>query len=341
MGKERLQSRRWKGFFSDHGQETALIAIIIVVSLLVQLRTGGTFLTASNLNEMLRETSMLLIVSVGMMIVIISGGIDLSVGSVMGLAGMIGALVLRDHPNLPVVVIFLIAIGVGLICGVISGFVVSKLRIFPLIGTLGTCDIFRGVIYLFSKGEWVSQTDMTDSFLSISTGKFLGINYMVWFAVVIALLGFLFMGYTRLGRHMYAIGNSEACAKISGINTERDKWIAYIISGGIAGLAGILWVCKYACAQGTTANAYEMNVIASVVLGGVAISGGSGSLIGVVLGSLLFGILSNILPLIQVSSFWQRAIRGAVILISVIINSLVARNAAKKALKRREKDETE
>ena len=191
-------------FFSDHSQEAALVLIIFVTGLLVQLRTGGSFLTASNLNELMREASMLIMVSIGMMIVIVSGGIDLSVGSVMGLSGMIAALVLRDHRGMPIAALFLIAMGVGLLCGTITGFVVAKLRIFPLIGTLGTCDILRGVIYLFSKGEWVSQTDMTEEFLAISTGTFLGINYMVWFAVIVVVFGFVFMGHTRFGRHIYA-----------------------------------------------------------------------------------------------------------------------------------------
>ncbi|MDO4345055.1 MAG: ABC transporter permease [Eubacteriales bacterium] len=324
---------------SNHSQETALIAIILIVGLLVQIRTGGSFLTSSNLNELMRETSMLMMVSIGMMMVIVSGGIDLSVGSVMGLAGMIAALVLRDHRETPVFVLFLVAAGVGLISGVLTGFVVAKLRIFPLIGTLGTCDILRGVIYLFSKGEWVSQTDMTNEFLAISTGSFLGINYMVWFAIVTVIFGYIFMGHTRFGRRIYAVGNNEENAKISGINTEKTKWFAYIISGIIAGVAGLLWVCKYGCAQGTTANGFELNVIAAVVLGGVSITGGSGSVIGVVLGALLFGVLSNILPLIQVSPFWQRAIRGAVILLSVVINALVSRRAERKALERREQNE--
>ena len=306
------KSNPLRSLFSNHSQECVLICLILAVSFLVQLRTGGSFLSASNLNELMREASMLMIVSIGMTIVIVSGGIDLSVGSVMGLAGMISVLVLRDHPQIPVILVFAIGIGVGLICGVISGFVVAKLRIAPLIGTLGTCDIFRGVIYLFSKGEWVSQTDMTPEFLAISTSKFLGINYMVLFAIAVAIFG---------------------------IKVERNKWIAYVISGMIAGFAGVLWVCKYACAQGTTATSFELNVIASVVLGGVSITGGAGSMYGVLLGSLLFGILNNILPLIQVSSFWQRAIRGAVILISVVINSLVLRRASRKALIRREEHE--
>lgn len=328
-----------KQLLSDHSQEAALIAIILVVGILVQIRTEGSFLKGSNLNELMRETSMLLMVSIGMMTVIVSGGIDLSVGSVMGLAGMISVLVLRDHRETPVFVLFLIAAAVGLLCGILTGFVVAKLRIFPLIGTLGTCDILRGVIYLFSKGEWVSQSDMTEEFLTISTSSFLGINYMVWFAVVVIVFGYIFMGRTRFGRRIYAVGNSESNARISGINTERTKWIAYIISGVIAGVAGLLWVCKYGCAQGTTATGFELNVIAAVVLGGVSITGGSGSVIGVVLGALLFGMLNNILPLIQVSPFWQRAIRGAVILISVVINALVSRRAERKALERREQNE--
>lgn len=320
-------------------QELALVAIIVVVSILVQLRTGGSFLTPSNLNEMMREASMLIIVSVGMMMVIVTGGIDLSVGSVMGLAGMIAALTLRDNRSLPVIAVFGVALLVGLVCGIISGFVVAKLRIFPLIGTLGTCDVLRGVIYLFSNGEWVGQGDMTEGFLSLATGKFLGINYMIWFALVVAAIVGLIMGWTRLGRHFYAVGNSEESARVSGINTVRTKWIAYIFSGVLASVAGVLWVSKYANAQGTSATSYELNVIASVILGGTSISGGSGNVLGVVLGALLFGILNNILPLIQVSSFWQRAIRGAVILIAVIINSLVARRAARKSMERREQDE--
>ena len=335
MGQH-ISQQRLRHFALDHAQELALAIIILVVGALVQVRTGGSFLTVSNLNEMMRETSMLLMVSIGMMVVIVSGGIDLSVGSVMGLSGMIAALALRDNRQLPIAAVFLLAVGVGLLCGFVSGFVVAKLRIFPLIGTLGTCDAIRGIIYLFSKGEWVGQTDMTPEFLTISTGKFLGVNYMVWFAVLVVVFGVIFMGHTRWGRRIYAVGNNEASAKISGIDTVRSKWSAYILSGGIAGLAGVLWVCKYANAQGTSATGFELNVIASVVLGGVSITGGSGSVAGVVLGSLLFGMLSNILPLIQVSSFWQRAIRGGVILISVVINSLVARRAAKKALERRE-----
>lgn len=336
---KKITAHEFHRLVSGHTQELVLIALILVVGTLVQLRTGGSFLSASNLNEMMRETSMLMIVSIGMMIVIVSGGTDLSVGSVMGLAGMISVLVLRDHPQTPVICVFLIGIGVGMICGIITGFVVSKLRIAPLIGSLGTCDIFRGVIYLFSKGEWVSQVDMTDSFLAFSTNRFLGINYMVWIAILVGIFGIVFMGHTRFGRNLYAIGSNPASAKISGIKTERDRWIAYIISGMIAGLAGVMWVCKYACAQGTTATGFELNVIASVVLGGVAISGGSGSVYGVLLGALLFGILSNILPLIQISSFWQRAIRGAVILISVIVNAIVTRRASYQALKRRDEHE--
>lgn len=329
-----------KRLLTGHTHESALVAIIVVVSILVQLRTGGSFLTPSNLGELMRETSMLIMVSVGMMIVIVGGGIDLSVGSVMGLSGMIVALAHRDHPELPVPVLFLLAIFVGLVCGLMTGFAVAKLRIFPLIATLGTSDILRGVVYLFSKGVWVSQTDMKENFVRISTATFLGLNVMVWFAVVTVVFGFVLMGYTKFGRKVYAVGNNVHSAKISGINVERTKMMTYVLSAVIAALAGVLWVSKYSIAQGTTATGYELNVIASVVLGGVLISGGAGSVIGVLFGALLFGIISNILPLIQVSSFWQRAIRGAVILLSIVINAIVSRRAERKALERREQIET-
>jgi len=334
-----MSSKResWKlgGFFSKNTQAIALLLLIVVISVLVQIRTEGRFFSGSNINDLLRETAILMMASISMMIVILTGGIDLSVGSVMGLSGMLCALVLRDYRDTPVWALFLLAVGIGLICGIFTGFIVAKLRIFPLIATLGACDVFRGLVYVFSKGVWVGQGDMTQEFLAISTGSVLGVNNLVFIALLIIVCGSIFLGYTKLGRRMYAVGNNEISSRISGINTERTKWIAYVISGVVAGLAGMLWICKFGNAQGESATGFELNVIASVVLGGVSIKGGAGKVYGVVLGAILFGILNNILPLIQVSSFWQQAIRGLVIIISMVNNAVAQRNTEKKALQRR------
>lgn len=318
----------------DNIREWTLIGLILLITVLVQMRTGGRFLSAQNLYDLFREASLLLMVSAAMMPVILTGGIDLSVGAVMGLSGMIGALILREHRGIPLVLLFLIVLLTGCLCGAFNGLVVSRLHIFPIIATLGAQDIFRGLTYVFSKGAWVGQGDMTPAFLAISTNTFLGINNLVWIALLIILAEFLFMKYTRPGRQIYQVGNSEQSSRVTGIKTARVKLMAYTICGSVCGLAGLLWICKFGNAQGDSASGYEMSVIAACVLGGASISGGVGKVFGVALGALLIGILNNILPLIQVSSFWQQAIRGFIILFSVVINALTQRSMDKKALRR-------
>jgi rhamnose transport system permease protein len=330
-----LKSFDLKRFFFTNIRQFTLVALIIVISVLVQIRTEGRFLSSQNLYDLFRESAILVMVSVGMMLVILTGGIDLSVGSVMALSGMIGALILKSNQNINLLLLFIIAIAIGCFCGIINGFIVSRFHIQAMIATLGTQYIFRGLIYLFSKGGWVAQLYMTKPFLAITTDKILGINNLVWIAIIITLFAIVFLRFIKAGRYIYGVGNSEDSAEISGIKTRQIKFMAYTLFGIIAGLAGLLWVCKYGNAQSESATGYELNVIAAVVLGGVSISGGVGNVLGVFLGALIIGILNNILPLIQVSTYWQMAIRGAIIIISVIINALTQRNIQKRSLRKR------
>ena len=335
MSTSTVKQTPFRRFFTSSSREIALFSFIIAIAIIVQIRTQGVFLSQNNIYDLLRETAILLMVSIGMMIVIITGGIDLSIGSVMALSGMLGAMVLRDNKQIPLLLLFMIAIAIGALCGLINGFVVSKIYIYPIIATLGTQYIFRGTIYLFSHGSWVPQVDMTPGFIAITTTDFLGINAMVWISIVIVLLVYFFLRYSRLGRGIYAVGNSEESAAITGIRTSRIKMLAYTICGAICGLAGLLWVTKFGNAQSESCAGYEIGIIAAVVLGGVSISGGIGTVIGVVLGAILMGTLNNILPLIQVSSYWQMAIKGFIIIVSVVINALTQRNIDRQALKRR------
>lgn len=320
-------------------REIGLIIVIIGLMIFVQIRSGGSFLTIENLNDMIVETSILAILAVGMMMVIITGGIDLSIGATMALSGMVGTTALKNNPSLNPIVIILIALGVGALCGLSVGILVGRLNISPIIATLGMMNIFRGMTYLVSRGGWMLQKDMTKEFMGVATGTFLGINNLIWIAGGVYIVGYYFMNYARRGRQIYAVGNSFESATVSGIKTPNVLVMVYTLMGLIAGLAGILYVCKYAAAQGETATGYEMNVIAACVLGGVSISGGVGKVQGVLLGALLFGILNNALPLIQVSPFWQEAIRGLIILISVLINIVIQRRVNQKALERRSENE--
>jgi len=315
-------------------REVGLLGFIILLSILVQLR-NPSFLTFENLNDMITNTAILSILAIGMMLVIITGGIDLSIGATLALSGMIAALTVGAYPNLNPFLAILLGILVGIVSGGILGVIISKGGVLPIIATLGMMYIFRGLTFMVSGGKWVSAHQMPASFKGIATGSFLGINNLIFIAVITYLIFFYFINHTRTGRQIYAVGSNPDSAKISGINHDRIIWLVYTLMGGLSGLAGVLWVSKFASAQGDTASGYELTVIAACVLGGVNIAGGSGKISGLILGSILIGILNNALPLINVSPFWQMGIQGSIILIAVVLNALVKRGVDLNALMRR------
>lgn len=326
---------KMKKFFAANIREISLVIVMIVIAVFVEYRSGGNFLTAENLSDMFAETSVLAICAVGMMFVMVTGGIDLSIGAIMALGAMAGCTVLKNNPGIPTIAVVAIAMAVGIVSGFFNGVLVSKLKILPIIATLGTMNIYRGITYLVANGSWVKQQEMGAGFLSLATGKVLGINNLIMIAAAVYIIAAFFMTQTRTGRKIYAVGNSEESARVSGIKTDNTLILVYTLLGVIAGLAGTLYVCKYGVAQGETCTGYEMNVIAACVLGGVSVNGGTGRVPGVLLGAILLGILNNAMPLIHVSSFWQEAIRGLIILLSIIANSLIQRNVEMKALRRR------
>ncbi len=331
---EKVLSKRFNTANIVKFREVGLLSFIIALSALVQFRNEN-FLTLENINDLITNTAILSILAVGMMMVIITRGIDLSIGASLALSGMISALVVSALPSLHPLLAILLGILVGTVCGTIVGFLVSKGGVLPIIASLGMMNVYRGLTFMISGGRWVSAHQMPVSFKNIATGRMLGINNLVFIAIIIYIIFYYFIEHTRTGRQIYAVGSNPESAKISGINTTKILWMVYIIMGALSGLAGVLWVSKFASAQGDTAMGYEMNVIAACVLGGVNIAGGSGKISGVLLGSLLLGILHNALPLIKVSPFWQQAIQGLIILVAIITNALVKRGVDKNNLMRR------
>lgn len=315
-------------------REIGLLMFIILLSIGVQIRNDN-FLTLENINDLVTNTAILSILAIGMMLVIITRGIDLSIGATLALSGMSAALMVSNNPEMNPVLVILVGILIGTVCGAIVGGLIAKVNILPIIATLGLMNVFRGFTFIISGGKWVSAHQMPVSFKAIATGKILGINTLIFIAIIIYIIFYYFINHTRTGRQIYATGSNPDSAKISGINTDRIIWMVYTIMGGLSGLAGVLWVSKFASAQGDTASGYELNVIAACVLGGVAISGGIGKISGLLMGTLLLGILNNALPLINVSPFWQNAIQGVVILAAVIMNALIKRNVDANNLRRR------
>lgn len=328
--QQRKQKRKWKFSYRESG-----LAIFLVILCFVFYFMNDRFLTGENLLNMIRNASLLGILSVGMMMIIITGGIDLSVGAMLALSGMASALVMRDHPEMPVLFIVLIGILVGALCGVINGTLIAKGGIIPIIATLGMMNVYRGLAFIISGGSWVSAHEMTDEFMRITTGSIGPVNNLIVIYVLVLIVFFYFLNYTKNGRYIYAVGSNPESAVITGIKKNKVIIMTYTLSGVLVGLTGVLWVGRFASAQPDTATGYEINVIAACVLGGASVTGGSGKISGLVLGVLLLGILQNALPLIHVSAFWQNFIRGIIILSAVLINVMIKRRADRMNLRRR------
>ncbi|NLK74205.1 MAG: ABC transporter permease [Clostridiales bacterium] len=322
----------WKKLISS--REMSLLIVLIILCTLIQIR-NSKFLTWGNISDLLTNASMMSILAVGMMCVLLIGGIDISIGSTVAFSGMAVALMLRSNPQIPTLLSFILGTLVGTILGFIIGLIIGKGKVMPIIATMGLMYAYRGATYLIAKNQWVPSYQLPDGLKRFATGKLLGINNMVVVAIVIYIIFAYFIRYTRTGRRIYAVGSNPEAAQISGINIDNIKIIVYSIMGGLSGLVGILWLSKYASAQGDAAQGFEIDIIAACVIGGVSLSGGKGTVTGVILGVLTLGVLNNALPLINISPFWQDAIKGLVILLAIIINTMTQRSIHKNNLKRR------
>jgi len=316
-------------------REISLIFVLIILCAVIQLR-NSQFLSLANINDLLVNAVIMSILAIGMMCVLLIGGIDISIGSTLALSGMICALVMRDNPQLPAIFSFMIAIGVGLVCGLLNGLVIAKGGVIPIIATLGFMNIFRGATYLVANSQWVHKEQITPDFQKFTLNGLFGINNMIIVSVICYMIFAFLLKFNRTGRKIYAVGSNPEAAEISGINIKTIKILVYSLMGALSGLAGALWVSKYASAQGDSGKGIEMDIIAACVIGGVSLSGGKGTVLGVVLGCLSLGILNNALPLINVSSFWQDAIKGVIIIVALILNVMTQRTLDRNNLKRRE-----
>jgi ribose transport system permease protein len=299
-------------------REINVLAALIVVSLLISLATPY-FLTIDNLMGVFRSFSLTAIMAIGMVMVIITGGIDLSVGSVMGLSSLITALCFSFGLPMPV------AIGagllVGLVFGAINGGLITGLGLPPFIATLGTLSIGRGLMYMITHGVPLTP-DTPDAFSELGQGYVGFIPVPVVLLAVLAVVFAIVMRKTRFGRYVYATGGNEHAARLSGVKTNRVKLYVYMLSGLISGFAGVISFSRYLSAEPASGFGAELNVIAAAAIGGASLAGGIGSVEGAVIGAALAGIIANGVVLMNIDTYAQQAITGAVILIAVSIDVL-------------------
>jgi len=305
-------------------RELGIVAFILVLVALVSLLSPA-FLSLDNFRDILLNIAILVIVALGQMLVIITRGIDLSVSSVIGLSAMMVSFTLVVFPGLPLPLALLLGVALGATLGALNGLIITAGNVPPIIATLGTMSIYRGLIFFYSQGSWVNAFELPDDFRQLAKAAPLGVPNLILFAAAVVGLMALFLTYTRRGRDIYAVGSNPDAARFAGIRTQRVIFTVYVLSGMLAGLAGVLWASRFEAAQTNTALGFELQTVAAPVVGGVNIFGGSGGVIGVVLGAFLLGIIQNALTLVQISPFWQLAAQGLLILVAVVFDSLVLR----------------
>ncbi len=306
-----------------------ILAVALAVAVVVIGIYQPVFVEWENLSDMLTETSVLFMMAMAQMVVILTRGIDLSVAANLALSGFLAALVSQYYPALPLVLMILVAILSGLVFGMVNGALVAVLGIPSIVVTLGTLAVYRGMIIIIAGGDQVNASEMGVSFQAFPKDSFLGLTTPIWITIVVAILFWVFLNFTRTGRGFYAVGGNPVAARYCGIDQGKQEFLAYSISGAVSGLCGYLWVARYGIAYSEIASGYELTVIAACVIGGVSIGGGVGTVAGALLGALFLGIVNTALPVLQITPFWQMAISGAVILAAVVINARAERSPDK------------
>lgn len=297
----------------NFGTFIALILLVVIVSVL-----NSRFLQVSNLMNLLRQLIINGFIALGMTYVILTGGIDLSVGSILAFTSAIFAGLMQNGMS-PVLAIIL-AIVMGAILGFINGLLITKGKLAPFIVTLATMTIFRGATLVYTDGRPIAGQRDNFIFAFLGRGKVFGIPFQVILFAIIFILLLILLKKTSFGRRVYAVGGNEKASFISGINIDKVKIFVYTISGILATISGLVLTSRLNSAQPTAGTAYEMDAIAAVVLGGTSMTGGSGSLVGTLIGILILGVLNNGLNLLGVSSFYQQIVKGVVILLAVLVD---------------------
>ncbi len=304
------QNKEW---LSKLGPLFGLILLIIVVSIL-----NPSFLSIANIFNVLRQVSISAIIAFGMTFVILTGGIDLSVGSTLALTGAVAASLLAGGMD-PFLTMG-IALLLGLILGMVNGVIITKGKVAPFIATLATMTVYRGLTLVYTDGRPISGLGDHYSFQLFGKGYFLGFPVPVVTMVIAFIILWFILQKTTFGRRVYAVGGNEEAAKLSGINADRVKIAVYAITGFLAALSALILTSRLNSAQPTAGESYELDAIAAVVLGGTSLNGGKGWIFGTLIGALIIGVLNNGMNLIGVSSFWQQVVKGIVILLAVLMD---------------------
>jgi len=313
--KQRL---RFLAKFIDSQHTNVVLILFLIVLCAVVGFFIPSFLTFRNLTNVLRQVSITAIIAAGMTFVIITEGIDISIGSIVALCGVIAALAIKS--NIPIFPSILLSLIVGIVAGLFNGVLIAYGRVLPFVATLGTMYLFRGGVLIIAKGQAI--WDLPSQFVKIGTGYFLGIPIPVIVMFVIYALGHVLLKYFTFGRYVFCIGGDEESARLCGVPVRKIKLLTYGLCGLLSGVAGVLLAGRLGSGQPSVGQGYELTAIAAAVIGGNSLSGGKGSVFGTLIGSFILGVVSNALNLWGVATFFQIVVTGGIVIVAVLTDKL-------------------
>jgi rhamnose transport system permease protein len=322
VGRRRSQSHSFAELMLRFRELGIVLALAIVIG--ATAIDNHRFVSATSLQQLLSGASIIALLAIGETIVIVTRNVDLSIGSVLGISAYAVGVMFAHHPHVPIPLVFLVALGIGVACGIVNGAIVTVARVPSLVVTLGTLYVIRGIDAAWAGGNQVGASSLPDSFNKIGYGTVLGVPYLGIIAIVAVAIATYAMRSFRTARDFYAIGSNPEAARLAGIPVGRRVFLAFVLSGGIAGLAGAVWLSYFGSVDAIAGAGYEFQVIAAVVVGGVAIFGGSGTILGAALGALLLNTIDSALVVVKVSSNWNQALAGALLVGAIAFDRLIA-----------------
>jgi rhamnose transport system permease protein len=340
---ERAEKRQGSGLGRLPGRvsrmrELGLLVVLLLLVLIVGIQVPR-FLSLDNFTQILLSVAILAIVAVGETLVVLTRTVDLSVGSLVGVSAFVTAYFFKQIPGANLLLGLGLGCALGLVLGMVNGLIISYGRVPAIVATLGTLYVYRGLDFVFAAHttSQVNASDVPASFLALATTQIIGIPAPILLAALIAILAGVFLRSSRSGRQLYAIGSNPAAAAVIGIRRERLIFAAFAASGLLCGLAGVLWGARFATVDATAGTGLEFEVIAAVVVGGVNIFGGSGTIFGAMLGAIVLGTLQNALNILNISQFWLQAIDGGAIIAAVMLDAFITRWLQRSLLFRRKR----
>jgi len=317
-------------------RETGILLALVLIVVVTTAKNPNFLFSNDGFRDLLLTPSILLLVAVGQAIVIITRNVDLSVGSVLGLTAYLTGRLFIDIPGIPIIVVFFAGLVFGGLLGLINGALVAFAKVPALVITLGTLYAYRGINVLWTGSDRINASDMPKPFLGLGTQSILFIPVLTLIAVVVLIAAGWYMRTQRGGRELYAIGSDPDAANLYGLSVTRRVLVAFVVSGALAGLAGVLYAARYGTVNSQAGSGFELEAVGAAVIGGVAIFGGSGTVWGAAIGAYLLFTINRALPILGVQDFWQRAVVGVLIIGAIVLDRLLARRQSRKLVEARD-----